>query len=234
MLKWLYLSPKQSTFPDLQNWEDTDHKISLATKAVQDLKDYLKLQDEEIRNEREIEAAKKKARTRKAEIRKSITDKTKLQEQLDAMNSKIGTQEGGYEFQEWFYDLLDYFEISNRRPYSTNGRQIDGSLTHDGTTYLVELKFTGNQSDVTDIDSLRSKVQDKADNTMGIMVSISGYSRVAVDNASGRRGLLLLFDSQHIYLSLSGALSFGEIISRVRRHASQTGEAYLKAAQFSG
>ncbi len=229
----LFLS-EQNTFPDLQNWEDSAQKISLATKAVQDLKNYLKLQSEEIRDEREIEAVKEQARVRNAEIRKSITDKSKLQQRLDAMNSEIGTQEGGYKFQDWFYDLLDYFEISNRRPYCTNGRQIDGSLTYDGTTYLVELKFTGTQSSPTDIDSLRSKVEDKADNTMGIMVSISGYSSVAVDTASGRRGLLLLFDAQHLYVSLSGGLDFGEIISRVRRHASQTGEAYLKASQFSG
>ena len=225
---------EQSTFPDLQNWEETDQMISLATEAVQDLKTYLELQNEEIRSEREIEATKKKVRARKAEIQKSLTDRSKLQEQLEAMHPKIGTQEGGYEFQDWFYDLLDYFEITNRRPYNTNGRQIDGSLTYDGTTYLVELKFTDTQLCVTDIDSLRSKVEDKADNTMGIMVSISGYSGVAVDNASGRRGLLLLFDSQHLYMCLSGGLSFGELISRVRRHASQTGEAYLKVTQFSG
>lgn len=225
---------EQSTFPDLRNWEDTDQKIPAANKAVRELKAYLKLQNEEIRNEREIEAAKEKAKERKAEIQKSLTDKSKLQQQLDAMHIKIGTQEGGYAFQDWFYDLLDYFEINNRRPYNADGRQIDGSLTYDGTTYLVELKFTNTQSCVTDIDSLRSKVEDKADNTMGIIVSISGYTSVAVKNASGRRGLLLLFDSQHIYMSLSGGLCFGEIISRVRRHASQTGEAYLEVAKFSG
>lgn len=66
------------------------------------------------------------------------------------------------------------------------GRQIDGSLTLDGTTYLVELKFTASQADATDIDSLRSKVDDKADNTMGVMVSISGYTSTAVIQACAR------------------------------------------------
>jgi hypothetical protein len=52
--------------------------------------------------------------------------------------------------------LLDFCEIQNRRPYMSMGRQIDGSLTFDGTTtYLVELKFTGTQADAPDIDSLR-------------------------------------------------------------------------------
>ena len=125
-------------------------------------------------------------------------------------------------------------EIQNRRPYVSEDRQIDGSLTLDGTTYLVELKFTTNQADATDIDSLRAKVDDKADNTMGIMVSISGYSAVAIQGASGRQTKLLLLDAMHLYLFLSGSITFSEIIARIRRHASQTGECHLAAGKFSG
>lgn len=225
---------EQSTFPDLRNWEDSKEKIETAHKAVAELKSYLRIQDEEIRNEREREEAKQRAREERAAIQRSLTDKDELQRKLDDLHQKVGTQEGGYAFQDWFYDFLDYFDIDNRRPYTTSGRQIDGSLTHDGTTYLVELKFTDSQSGATDIDSLKAKVEDKADNTMGIMVSISGYSSVALSESSGRRGLLLLFDAQHIYMCLAGVLKFNDVISRVRRHASQTGESYLAVSSFGG
>lgn len=224
---------EQTTFPDLRNWEDSAQMIAEATKAVAELKAYPKSQDDNIRNERERDEAKAKARDDRQKIQRSLTDKAKLQQRLDTLHLAVGTQQGGYDFQDWFYDLLDFCEIQNRRPYVSAGRQIDGSITFDGTTYLVELKFTGSQADATDIDSLRSKVDDKADNTMGILVSISGYSSVAVTQASGRKTTLLLFDAMHIYLFLSGTLSFRDIISRVRRHASQTGEAYLAAANFS-
>ena len=193
---------EQSTFPDLRKWEDSVEKIALAHKAVSELKAYLRVQDEEIRSEREREEAKEKAREERTRIQRSLTDKSSLQDRLDLLSPQVGTQEGGYAFEDWFYDFLDYFDIDNRRPYVSNGRQIDGSLTCDGTTYLVELKFTGSQADATDIDSLRAKVEDKADNTMGIMVSISAYSSVAISEASGKRGLLLLFDVQHIYTCL--------------------------------
>lgn len=225
---------EQMTFPDLRNWEDSAKKVAEATKAVAELKTYLKTQDEEICSEREREEAKARAREERQKIQRSLTDKAKLQQRLDALHSAVGTQQGGYDFQNWFYDLLEFCEIQNRRPYVSSGRQIDGSLTFDGTTYLVELKFTANQADAIDIDSLRSKVDDKADNTMGIIVSISGYSSVAIAQASGRKATLLLFDAMHLYLFLSGTLSFRDIISRVRRHASQTGEVYLAASQFSG
>lgn len=225
---------EQKTFPDLRSWEDSSEKIQAATKAVNELKGYLRTQDEEIRSERDKEQAKKKAHEERAKIRRSLTDKASLQSRLDALHPKVGTQEGGYAFEEWFYDFLDYFDIDNRRPYKSNGRQIDGSLTYDGTTYLVELKFTSSQSGGPDIDSIKAKVNSKADNTMGVFVSISGYSSVAISDASGPKALLLLLDAQHIYMCLAGVLNFGDVISRVRRHASQTGEAFLPVSELGG
>jgi hypothetical protein len=129
---------------------------------------------------------------------------------------------------------MDFSEVTNRRPYVVAGRQIDGSITVSGTTYLVELKFTQAQAVAPDIDSLIKKVTDKADNTMGVMVSISGYSSIAISEASGRRSPLLLLDHRHLYFVLGGAMPFDELIDRVRRHASQTGESYLGPEGFGG
>jgi len=213
---------------------DSPQKIADATKAVSELKAYLKAQDEEIRDEREKEAAKARAREVRSQIQRSLTDKSKLQERLDALHRAVGTQQGGYDFQDWFHDLLDFSEIQNRRPLHEQRSPDDGSLTHDGTTYLVELKFTAEQADATDVDSLRSKVDDKADNTMeswfrspAIPAWLSRAPQAASRDCS--------FWTQPIFIcSLTGSLSFGEIISRVRRHASQTAEAYLPVARFSG
>ena len=93
---------EQTTFPDLRNWEDSAQKIVDATKAVAELKAYLKAQDETIRSEKEREEAKAKARVDRQKIQRSQTDKTKLQQSLDALHSAVGTQQGGYDFQDWF------------------------------------------------------------------------------------------------------------------------------------
>jgi hypothetical protein len=157
-----------------------------------------------------------------------------LSTRLSDLATKIGSQEAGYEFQTWFYDLMDFFEVVNRRPYTASGRQIDGSITVSGTTYLVELKFTREQVGATDIDSVVKKINDKADNTMGIMVSMSGYSTIALSEASGRRTPLMLMAHRHVYYALGGSAAFGEIVDRVRRHASQTGEAFSPSECFGG
>lgn len=77
------------------------------------------------------------------------------------------------------------------------------------------------------------KITSKADNTMGIMVSISGYSSVAKNEASGDRTPLLLLDHSHLYLVLGGIMGFADVVDRIRRHASQTSEAYLAADKFT-
>ena len=223
---------EQSTFPDLRNWEDSDQKIQNAKKSINELKAYLTKEEDDFRRKREKELSQENVRTEQEKIRRSHIDRIKLQQQLDSMSGKIGTQEGGYEFEDWFHRLLDYCEIVHRKPYKSDGRGIDGSLTYEGTTYLVELKFTTKQCDPSKIDSLKAKVNKKADNTMGIMISIAGYSDTAISEASGSKTTLIIWDSSHLYLFLTGAMDFGEIISRTRRHASQTGEAYLPVSKF--
>jgi hypothetical protein len=53
---------------------------------------------------------------------------------MNELATRLGSQEAGYAFQVWFCDLMDFFEIMNRRPYTSGGRQIDGSVTVSGTT----------------------------------------------------------------------------------------------------
>jgi hypothetical protein len=106
-------------------------------------------------------------------------------------------------------------------------------VTVEGTTYLVELKFTQIQSGATDIDSLLAKLTNVADNTMGIMVSMAGYSSVAIDQASGKKTPLILMDYGHVVGLVQGTWKLGELISRLRRHVSQTGESFYAMSKLT-
>lgn len=225
---------EQTTFPDLRNWEDSASKIQDASKAVAELKALIARQTEEVRSEREREAAKAKAREERQTVQRQQTSLSQLMQRLNELAPQMGTSPGGYAFQDWFYDLVAFAEIDHRRPYNVSGRQIDGSITIDGTTYLVELKFTADQAGAPDIDIFRGKVESKADNTMGIFMCMSGYSSVAISDASGKKTTLLLLDAAHMYLTLTGGMHLQDVVRRVRRHASQTGESYLPVASFGG
>lgn len=225
---------EQTTFPDLRNWEDSATKIQDASKAVAELKALIARHTEEVRSERAREAAKAKAREERTLAQQQRTSLSELMQRLNDLAPQMGTAPAGYAFQDWFYDFLTFMEMEHRRPYNTGGRQIDGSVTVDGTTYLIELKFTSDQAGGPDIDVFRGKVESKADNTMGLFVSMAGYSSVAVKEASGKKSTLLLLDASHIYLALTGGMEYIDIVRRIRRHASQTGESFLPVAAFGG
>ena len=224
---------EQTSFPDLENWEDAAEKKEQAQEAVSRLRVHQSVQEAEIQDERSRKETQARFRKHQERAVHAQTTLQKLTERLGELSGRLGTSKAGYDFQDWFYDLADFSEVQNKRPYVTNGRQIDGSLTISGTTYLVELKFTSEQAGCSAIDSFYKKVTTKADNTMGIMVSISGYSSVAITEASGTRTPLLLFDHGHVYFVLHGVMTLAEVINRVRRHASQTGEAYLSVEDFN-
>jgi hypothetical protein len=224
---------EQRSFPDLENWEDSCKKIKDAHDAVLKLRILHEQQNEEIQSEEEKRKARETFKKKQDEVSRSQKSMKELSAQLADMSKRLGSQQAGYDFQSWFFSLLDYSEIPNRKPYVHAGRQIDGSLTLAGTTYLVELKFTASQAEATDIDTFYKKVTNKADNTMGIMISISGYSTIAKKEASGPRTPLLLLDHSHIFMVLGEIMSLSDVIDRIRRHASQTGEAFLAASEFT-
>jgi hypothetical protein len=225
----------QSSFPDLEKWEDSTKKIAEAKASVKLLKEYL----EQKREEKETQADIKRRRelgeeSRQRQIR-SKSNLTELKDRLDKLSLQLGTRQAGYDFQDWFYDAMNYSEIDNRRPYTTpEGRQIDGSITIDGTTYLVELKFSGTPADAPDIDSIATKVRNNHQCTMGILVAISSFTSVAKTQASVAGSSLLLLDHGHLYMALCNVNDFATIVRRVRRHASQEGEAYLPVERFGG
>ncbi|MBI4667607.1 MAG: restriction endonuclease [Elusimicrobia bacterium] len=113
------------------------------------------------------------------------------------------------------------------------GRQIDGAITLEGTTFLLETKFTNELIGSPDIDTFMAKIESKADNTMGLFVSISGFTDGAKSAASKQRTPMLLLDHSHIYnLILPGVMTLPQVVSRIKRHASQTGSSYLEALKF--
>lgn len=223
----------QETFPDLTGWPDEAEKIAAAKAAVTALKAYITRERSAGEVERARQAIREEAARQRAAKIASQQELAKLQTRLTAVHVKAGTQEGGYEFETWFYDLVQFFDIEHRRPYKTGGRQIDGSLTLEGTTYLIELKFTTSQTRAEEVDTFLAKVNSKADNTMGLFVSMAGYSIVAVAEASKPKTPLLLMDASHVFLVLQGLWELPELVLRLRQHASQTSEAYLPAGQLS-
>lgn len=222
-------------FPDLEMKEDAKISILEAEKATTRLRQEVEKINESIQETKEAERRRQAARDESAARRASQESIEKLQRRLVELMPQLGTQAGGYAFERWFYDLAVFFDLEARPGYYADGRQIDGALTIEGTTYLLETKFTKEAVGSPDIDTFMAKIESKADNTMGLFVSIQGFSEGAVRSASKQRTPMLLLDYGHLFnLILRGVMTLPQVVSRIKRHASQTGSSYLNSAEFSG
>ena len=155
-------------------------------------------------------------------------------EKLTKLANESGQQSAGYEFEKWIYDFSAFNDIEVRSPYKdSSGRQIDGALTIDGDTMLIEAKCTKDPISAEYIDSFRAKIQTKADNTLGLMISMAGYNPGAIQAASEGRTPFVLIDGGHLFnIVMTHRASFKELISRIKRYAAQTGCPYLPVTDF--
>ncbi|MBA4416476.1 MAG: hypothetical protein C0392_00990 [Syntrophus sp. (in: bacteria)] len=220
-------------FPDLERKEDTKIRIPEAKQAVARLREQVERINETIRETMDTKNRRKAALEEMSTRLAAQQSIEKLQSQLENITPQLGTQEGGYTFERWFYDLAIFFELDARTGYKSDGRQIDGAITIEGTTFLLETKFTNEPVGSPDIDTFMAKIESKADNTMGLFISMSGFSEGAKRTASKQRTPMLLLDYGHIYnLILRGVMTLPQVVSRIKRHASQTGSSYLGASEF--
>lgn len=220
-------------FPDLERKEDTKEKIPVAVEAINRLRAAVAEINSTIRESNDAAARRKAAKEETLRQQASLQSLDKLNAALNGLTSKIGTQEGGYEFERWIYDLAIYFDLDARPGYKAAGRQIDGAITIDGTTFLIEAKLVNDPIGSPDIDIFMAKIESKADNTMGLFISLSGFNEGAKKTASKQRTPMLLIDSGHIFnLVMRDVMSFPQVIARIKRHAHQTGSSYLGASEF--
>jgi hypothetical protein len=137
------------------------------------------------------------------------------------------TNRRGYQLERLLRDLFELFDLDPKAAFRNTGEQIDGGFTFDGTDYLFEAKWQKEMVNAADLDSLAGKLARKLDNTLGLFLSINGYSKDGIDaHASGKR-VMLLMDGADLMAVLEARIPLPDMLLRKRRHAAQTGEIYL-------
>jgi len=227
----------QKQFPDLEFLIDSDKRIEEAHKAVQKLKEYHWQQEEEIRN---YQNSKKETKSSEEQFPQNQTTLKTLQEfniRLVELSQKMDKENSRYLFQEWFFDLLDFFEVDNIRPYVKSGIEAEGKIFLNNNEYLIFLIFSLGRTSVVDIDKFYRKVimnkTKRNQLSKGLIVSISGFSNLAIQEASGHKTPLILMDHNHIFYILSGIMGIKDMINRIDQHAVETGEAILPTSDFN-
>jgi len=158
-------------------------------------------------------------------VRAKLEELTK--EYFELLSSRE-PQQRGYRLEEIMRELFELFDLDPRASFRIVGEQIDGAFTFDDTDYLFEGKWQQEPIAAADLDVLAGKLARRLDNTLGLFLAVNGFSEDGVKaHASGRR-LMLLMDGSHLMAVLEGRIDLIQLLLRMRREASQTGNIYLR------
>jgi len=99
-------------------------------------------------------------------------------DQFAALTSSDEKRKRGYLLEELLQGAFDLYSIPTRKRFTRNdgGEQIDGAFTLDGWHYIVECKWVERLSDIRQLDSLYGKLSRSGKQTMGLFLSINGWS----------------------------------------------------------
>jgi Holliday junction resolvase-like predicted endonuclease len=147
---------------------------------------------------------------------------------LDGFNP----QTRGTELNNLIAEVLDCYGI--RAAASVRGYgEIDVTFTVDGTRFVLEAKWEKKKADTGKLSKLRTRVQQRLANTIGVFVSMAGYTPEAIDGVktSGRHEMLLI-DRGHLEAMTSGIVPPAELFGLLVDKASYEGRPYYSLEEL--
>lgn len=169
----------------------------------------------------------------KAELLKKHSDLLLMM--FDEMARSDDPHSRGYLLQDLINRLFDLHEIPVLRSFTRNdgGEQIDGAFKLEGWHYIVECRWRARLADIRQLDGLYGQVQRSGKQTMGLYLSINGWSenvppllKQNVDKC------VLLMDGYDLRCVLSGEADLTEFLMAKLACLNLEANPHLSAKEF--
>lgn len=208
-------------FSHLKKWEDADKKIKSAKESVNALRIHTK-GFFEIQKENEVAIERKKALQTELAKNKDFSDKIDgLRSEFNRMALMTDKQKRGFDFERFINELYKLYDLDPKCSYKAAGEQIDGAFTYEHQDYLIEAKWEDKPMPKSSLLTFEGKVSGKLDNTLGVFISMSGFSEECKTREGSK---IILMDYQDIITIVEQRMDLTALIYRKKQHAAQTGE----------
>jgi hypothetical protein len=222
-----------NSFYHLEQLEGGAEKAARARTAIKQLQELLR-PHEELKREADAVAERQKHFREQLKANAAVREKLKeLNERFLTVVSPSDPQQRGYELEKLMYDLFELFDLDPKASFKNTGEQIDGVFSLEGTDYLFEAKWQEASIGVQALDAFSAKVERKLENTLGVFLSMNGFSPDAIAAHSRARPSIILMDGSDMMAVLEERIDFVSLLLRKKRRASQTGNIYFPFRQFS-
>jgi hypothetical protein len=142
--------------------------------------------------------------------------------------------ERGYLLQDLLNRTFDLHSIPVIRPFTRNdgAEQIDGGFKLDGWHYIVECRWRERLADIRQLDGLLGQVQRSGKQTMGLFLSVEGWSEHVVPTLKQNpEKAIILMHGHCLRFVLTGEIGLRELVLAKLAHLNFEAEPFLGAVQ---
>lgn len=210
-----------------------------ARATVEKARDVLRLAEHRDSRHAEVE---ERARREAAALReREESDRFRkesdlLLQQFDSMGAdSVDAQRRGYLLEDLLDRLFRLHAIPVHGSFRRNegSEQIDGAFQLGGWHYLVECRWRKAPADIGDLDGLRGKIGRSGKQTMGLFLSINGWSqRVPQLLKQNPDKSIILMEGYALRTTLCGQLGLREYLEALITNLNLRGEPALSAAEY--
>jgi Restriction endonuclease len=137
-------------------------------------------------------------------------------------HAKSDHNERGYDLEKLLNELFALFDLTPRAPFKRTGEQIDGAFVLDRDHYLLEAKWTKDRVNLGDLRDLDGAVGSSLDNTLGLFISIEGFSDDGISAyLQGNRPRIVCMDGADLFMVLDGRIDLADLLQRKKDIAVQ-------------
>jgi hypothetical protein len=228
ILRLMFEITKMADYSHLSRLEDGAEKVRKAKESVDALRglvmEYFDLLEEQKLTEEQRKLVYEKM-LRDRGVREKLGE---IEKQYLLLISSHDPHSRGYVLEKVIRELFALFDLDPKASFKIVGEQIDGAFTFENIDYLFEGKWQQEPVGIGELDAFNGKVSRKLENTLGLFLSINGFSDDAVKTHSTGRRLMVLMDGSDLMAVIEGRIDLLQLLLRKRRHASQTGNIYLR------
>jgi restriction endonuclease Mrr len=228
LLKLIAEIVRMNDFSHLEKLDGGHEKAQKAKNAVNALREISKTFVDQQQKQEELE---QKRREEYEKLLKNQELKNRIEEikkEYFLLISSDDPQGRGFKLEKIIKELFEIFDLDPKASFRIIGEQIDGAFTFETTDYLFEAKWTKELISIEDLDAFAGKLSRKLENTLGLFLSINGFSEDAIKAHTTGRKLMILMDGSDLMAVLEGRIDLMELLYRKKRYASQTGNIYLR------
>lgn len=227
LTKLCYEVCKISNFNHLNSLDDGEAKVKRAKGAIAELREMVDSHQDDEKEKNEI---KKRQKIASEKLQRNQAVRAKLEEIRNRYLGLFGgtpPQARGYELEKIMYDIFELFDLDPKASFKNLGEQIDGAFSLEGTEYLFEAKWQKELCNKADLAVFSEKVKTKLENTLGVFLSVNGFSLEGVQAHQAGGAAIILLDGGDLMAVLDERIDFVSLLLRKKRHAAQTGNIYL-------